>query len=524
MRRYEVQKTLAIFALFFVASSALMGQKEPADRNGQAPSGLALSDLANSANQAAAIVDRAIRTSGGHARLDELKSIGLDFEAEVAATFQGPNPKNPHRYLPRTGDLFFDVGRRQLITSSETRWPNFITTVKSLYRDDKTFTLDEQTKTFRESNDAEVIEAWSLRLMPVVLKRLKDNPMSLAYADVVDVAGNKHDVVLSTLGTNRIYRVYFSRSSFMPEIVENLDYSSDFGDMTVTRTFAGFREAGGFLIPTSVQMLQNGHRVFSYTLKNISMDRPAKENALDLPKDFQLAPAAVNPPKMNTHEIAKGVYLIENLAGRDYNVMFADLGKSVVVFEAPIDMWASKIALAEIRKVFPEKPIRFVMVSHFHDDHAAGIRNYMAEGIAVITTPGNREHFEKIARLPHTFHGENNLLKATEPKFEIVRNKLHQIKGNDLTVQFLDLGPNAHVDENIVAYIPEREILFQGDFFRVPIDRSKPERIRDEGLLLLQKIKENGLAVKQLVGAHGPTGSVQDLERALEVRSTTPSN
>jgi len=41
---------------------------------------------------------------------------------------------------------------------------------------------------------------------------------------------------------------------------------------------------------------------------------------------------------------------------------------------------------------------------------------------------------------------------------------------------------------------------------------------------LLQKIKEKGLVVKQLVGAHGPTGSVQDLELALEIRTKAASN
>jgi hypothetical protein len=196
---YEVQKTFLHLRSFLHRFDFLYGTERPADHKGKAPSGTGLSEVADSAIQAAAIVDRAIRASGGDARLDALKSIGLDFEAEVAATFQGPNPKNPHRNLPRTGDLFFDVGGRQLITSSETRWPNFSATVKSLFRDGKTFTLDDQTKTFQTSDDAEVIEGWSLRLMPVVLKRLKDNPMSLAYAGVVDVAGNKHDVILSTL-------------------------------------------------------------------------------------------------------------------------------------------------------------------------------------------------------------------------------------------------------------------------------------------------------------------------------------
>ncbi len=515
-----MSKTQFLIACVIVFTATAIGGRGAASdrRSSTQDASKDVSKTMDSGVRAAAIIQRAINAVGGPEILGSIKSVEADFEGEAAATFQGLNPKNPHRQLPRTGDLLFDIIGPRLITFSETKWPNFSNRSKVLFRDGKTFTLDDQNKTYRTSEDDEVLEAWTLRLLPAVLKRLIQNPLSSQYGGVREIDGRKYDVIVSNLGTKRVYSLYFSQGSGLPELIENLDYSSDFGDITVRRTFADFRKVDGVLIPATVRVFNNEHQVFLYSLKRVSINPKNSKHSLEIPAGYSTAPRSSDPPKMQTRRIADDVYLIENLAGRDYNVMFADMGDFLIVFEAPIDIWASKIAVDEIRKVFPQKPIKYVMVTHFHDDHAAGIRRYMANDVIIITTPGNRAYFETVGRLRHTFHPENSLLKAVGPKFELVRDKYHEIKGANISVRFLDLGPTAHVDENIVAYIPERGIIFQGDYFRVPPDRSRPEPIRDEGIILLQKLKEKGLTVKQLVGAHGQTGDLSDLERSLALR------
>lgn len=520
MNRMSRTQFLTGFVMI-IAATAIADQNASSDGSERDPDRLAVHNAGgtmDSGARAAAIVERAVNAVGGPETLRSITSIEVEFEGEAAATFQGLNPKSPHRDLPRTGDLLFDISGPRLVTYSETRWPNFSNKSKVLFRDGKTFTIDDQNKTFRTAEDDEVLEAWTLRLLPAILRRLIDNPMSSLHAGVREIDGRKYDVIISNLGTERIYSLYFSQSSGLPDAIQNLDYSSDFGDMTVTRTFADFRKVDGVLIPATVRVFNNEHQVLLYSLKRISINPKNSTHSLEIPAGFSPATPSSDPPKMQTRRIADDVYLLENLAGRDYNVMFADLGDFLIVFEAPIDIWASKIAIEEIRKVFPKKPIKYLMVTHFHDDHAAGIRRYMADDAIIITTPGNRAYFQTVGRLRHTFHSESSLLKALQPKFEIVQNRYHEIKGKNLSVQFLDLGPTPHVDEIIVAYIPERNILFQGDLFRVPVNKGEPEALRDEGTVLYQKIKDGQLKVSQLVGAHGPIGDMSDLETALQLR------
>lgn len=509
----------ALTFILFAFPTTLYGQSRTDGNTHKIQPSNSLLSLMESSERASDIVARAVSALGGWERLRSLKALSLDFEADVVATFQGVNPKSPHRKLARTGNLTFNIDDERLATRTETVWPNFTSKAHSLYREGKTYDVDENSRTYRSRNDKEVLEAWKFRLAPVLLKNLSNRPMSLRYEGTQEIDGRKYEAVSAPMGDGQVYRFYFSPETYLLEIVENLHYSSDFGDILVRRVFSDPQIVDGITLPTQVKMAYNGNEIFNYKLKNLAFGPKVKLQLVELPEGFQQAKTNQAGSEMQTRSIAEHVYLIENLAGRDYNVMFADLGEFLIVFEAPIDLWASNIAMAEIRKVFPEKPIRFVMVTHFHDDHAAGVRTYMAQGISVITTPGNRAHFETVARLKHSFHAENNLLTVAEPKFEIVKNRFHEIKGNNLTVQFLDLGPNAHVDENIVAYIPDRGILFQGDFFRVPPDRTRPERLRDEGVAFLNSIKEKNLTFNQLVGAHGPIGSIEDLERAYELRA-----
>jgi glyoxylase-like metal-dependent hydrolase (beta-lactamase superfamily II) len=42
--------------------------------------------------------------------------------------------------------------------------------------------------------------------------------------------------------------------------------------------------------------------------------------------------------------------------------------------------------LAQVKQMDPNKPIKYVVNTHHHADHAGGRRAYVAEGIPIITT------------------------------------------------------------------------------------------------------------------------------------------
>ena len=97
--------------------------------------------------------------------------------------------------------------------------------------------------------------------------------------------------------------------------------------------------------------------------------------------------------------------------------------------------WAARRARSrswtEIAKVIPNKPIRYVINTHAHYDHAGGLRTYVAQGATVVTHETNKPFFEKAWARPRTI-APDLLSKSPKPAvFETVSDKKVMTDGDE---------------------------------------------------------------------------------------------
>ena len=119
--------------------------------------------------------------------------------------------------------------------------------------------------------------------------------------------------------------------------------------------------------------------------------------------------------------------------------------------------------LTEIKKLFPNKPIRYVMDTHPHSDHTGGLPPVVAEGAIVITQKNNVAFLEKALNTPRTLLDDPLAKNPRNVKFEAVEEKKVYTDGTR-TVEMYHVFPAPHSNGLIIAYIPKEKILFQGDF------------------------------------------------------------
>jgi glyoxylase-like metal-dependent hydrolase (beta-lactamase superfamily II) len=84
---------------------------------------------------------------------------------------------------------------------------------------------------------------------------------------------------------------------------------------------------------------------------------------------------------------ARIVYILNGLAGGTHNVLFVAFNDHVLVIEAPEQiLYAgnSTQALAKIKETVPVKPIKYLVLTHHHSDHAGGFREYVNEGTTIV--------------------------------------------------------------------------------------------------------------------------------------------
>jgi len=204
--------------------------------------------------------------------------------------------------------------------------------------------------------------------------------------------------------------------------------------------------------------------------------RPA-DSVFNFPQGFEkLAAPPATPPPPAVAKIADDVYMLNGLNGGTHNIMFVAFNDYVLVIEAPeqIIYGSNSVqALTKIKETVPGKPIKYLVLTHHHSDHAGGFREYVAEGATIVTAPGNKTFLEQVAKL------ESSLLPQTawskKPlMIETVQNKKRVFEDDKHRVELYDVGPNPHAKEMLIAYLPKEKILFQADMLNANPNGSLP--------------------------------------------------
>jgi hypothetical protein len=91
-------------------------------------------------------------------------------------------------------------------------------------------------------------------------------------------------------------------------------------------------------------------------------------------------------------QLAPGVVL---LGGGSHNSVAVEFKNYVVMIEGPLSNQRTNALVAETHKLFPNKPIKYLINTHNHFDHLGGVRGFVAEGATVITDDKNRNFYQR---------------------------------------------------------------------------------------------------------------------------------
>ena len=200
--------------------------------------------------------------------------------------------------------------------------------------------------------------------------------------------------------------------------------------------------------------------------------------------------------------VAEGVYaaIAKPAYKVNCNAVIILLDDGVLVVDTHSKPSAARALIEQIKKI-TDKPVRFVVNTHFHWDHYQGNQAYPSSwpaGVEIISSQATRDNIaqrgvprvkHEIATMPQEIESlKSDLAKATDPaKKEQLRSNLAQAEAyldelksmqvtlptmtfdrsmvlyrRSRTVEFLWLG-NAHTNGDVFVYLPHEKILVTGD-------------------------------------------------------------
>jgi Metallo-beta-lactamase superfamily len=248
-----------------------------------------------------------------------------------------------------------------------------------------------------------------------------------------------------------------------------------------------------------IQNISAGHNAFGGALKDVKAN--ACPDAVTVPDTVRQADFT---PRVTTRRLADGVYL---LGGSTHNSVAVEFADYVAVFEAPLNEQRSLVVIEEIVKLIPNKPIRFVINSHQHFDHAGGLRTYMHIGATIITHWKNHDFYSRdfLTYTPRTLQPDMvSLWPPTELSegyyYETIRENYILSDGTrNLNVHYIN--PNQHVEGMLVAYLPKEKLIFEADI--VDTIAPLPARMSADQRNFYTAVQRLRLDVGQIVPVHG---------------------
>ena len=270
------------------------------------------------------------------------------------------------------------------------------------------------------------------------------------------------------------------------------------GDMHVELFYSGYRRIDGVMVPTRIAQRQVGMETFVVEIRQARANPPdlaaLTAPAIAAPPAGALAPAST---PIASERLADGVYLI---AG-NYASLAVEFRDHVVVLEAGEGEARGRAVIDETRRLFPGKRIRFVVNTHAHFDHAAGLAPFVAEGATILTDDTSRYFLEQALGSPRTLVGDTLARARRKPKVEGVLDR-RDLKDATRTLQLYHVEKLAHSDGMLIAYLPAERILFTADF-------DLPAAGQPGGpsaATLLATLERLGLQAERHVTVHSPAG------------------
>ena len=297
--------------------------------------------------------------------------------------------------------------------------------------------------------------------------------------------------------------------------VEYLSTNSVVGDVPVEITYSEYMDFGGVQFPTHIVEKQDGFETLDVTIKDVKPNAPV---AIEVPANVASAPPPA-PVTAEVQKVSEGLWSINAANTRSLAVEFAD---HIVMLEGPTSEARSLAANDAISKMVPNKPIRYVVNTHAHYDHAGGLRTYVAQGITVITQEVNKPFYEQVWARPWTVQ-QDLLAKSPKPAtIEAVADK-RVMSDRTRTLELYHLDTSAHHTGQLIAYLPKERILMYGDGYNPPAGNEirTPERGPEFALQMYDKIQQLKLNPERIAPVHGRVVPFENFKIAWDIEPTT---
>ncbi len=449
----------------------------------------------NAVNRANAVIDAAIEVYGGAETITKLNTMEQKRHFTTFATNQSRVPGPPWDENEQENFSAIDFENRTFVGKNKGSGGGFDFNGGQIIKGEEGWQISYRAGTVTPiaEPDFDTTAGPLIRVTPVLLvKQLMERRQTSHWLGEVEFNGRAHDVITLVMEVGPALSLYFDKETHMLNRSERV--LPPFGQ--VDYRFTNYETIDGVPFSKTFKLYVNDEpNIYIDNLSTV-INQPI-EKYTAIPTDLEMLEAPPPAPtEVLLQEVSEGIFFAG--AGATY-AMFVDMGDYVAAVGGTAGI---PDRIKALRGKIGDKPIKYGVITHHHNDHVLGVAAYETEGAVVL---GLEQH-EAIIR-GAAADGDALKLQFVEDKYVL--------KDGGHTLELYDIGPTPHAEHILVAYLPEEGVLFEADHFISPANGRMPPA-QPVMKHLAKAIDRLGLDVKIILSSHSPRiASIDDLNKSL---------
>jgi len=346
--------------------------------------------------------------------------------------------------------------------------------------------------------------------------------------------GRKVTVVSFTIGKYRVNGTINDQN--LVEMTDTWFPNPVYGDMDYEMRYTKYKNFGGVQFPTLLHVHQGdprlnpAHNYYEYNVTDVKANAAVATMAVP----DAVRAAVVAPVKVESQKLADGVWLI---GGGTHNSVLMEFKDFAAVVEAPQNEARSLAVIEEVNRLTPNKPIKYVVNTHHHFDHAGGLRTYLSQGTTVITHESNKQYYMDIMFYPAPRELQPDRMALYNPMYMISRRPApletvasfaggpgggaakYVVSDGERVLEIFHVQDMAYELEDpsyaqgntsadmLMVYLPKEKILINADLYSPPAEGAAAPKPTPAMRTLYQNMLKQKLDVAQHVPIHGRVGT-----------------
>ena len=362
---------------------------------------------------------------------------------------------------------------------------------------------------------------------------MRDNPTQVRPALDVQVGGTSYPAV----GYGP-FTVAFDPKTGLLARIRTLDYDNVWGDVTYDAVLSDWREFGGVRIPMNRKYELNGRVVQDVQITDIQVNPTVDAGKFTVPAELRAdaaKPAGGNVPyqwvirrqfigvyldsdntsfdskvtqSLRLNELAPGVF---HVVGGSHNSLLVEMSDHLVMVDAPVSDAQSLWVVNAAKQRFPNKPIKWLVLTHHHMDHAGGMRGVLGEGAILVVGQGTSGHYRKVLAAPMERNPDMKPMDFSRVQIlEVPESHVMSDSSGRQVIAYAMLD-NPHAKGLLMAYVPHARLGFVTDVWSP--GTPMPDKPNAALLSVTNTVKRAGIQPERFAGGHGSVAPYETLTK-----------